>query len=315
LLSIISNNTPAGLKSVTYSRRLSSAKLKTTLSFLSWRPKKLAITPTTLIDSNRLNRGVRDGLFLNRNGFGRSRFNLTRFSRSLKLQSVSLKRQPAIAARIGRLIRAMRATPFMRRQWWRFAKYLSRRSIRRPVIRVFRSHLAWRFPFYRYKVQISTRRRKLEKLIQARRGYRRYSFTPRPLIRRIRHLFFMNQGFWRKSEDIFRLRVRFTLNNMFASLSSVSNKNLINVSSGVLGFKGTTKLTTYAVERMAVYVSKFMRRRHYKNLYLIFNSGAIGYKSKLFVETLIRNALVIKYLTVSDAVPHNGVRPRKSKRR
>jgi hypothetical protein len=117
LLSIISNNTPAGLKSVTYSRRLSSAKLKTTLSFLSWRPKKLAITPTTLIDSNRLNRGVRDGLFLNRNGFGRSRFNLTRFSRSLKLQSVSLKRQPAIAARIGRLIRAMRATPFMRRQW------------------------------------------------------------------------------------------------------------------------------------------------------------------------------------------------------
>jgi hypothetical protein len=117
LLSIISNNTPAGLKSVTYSRRLSSAKLKTTLSFLSWRPKKLAITPTTLIDSNRLNRGVRDGLFLNRNVFGRSRFNLTRFSRSLKLQSVSLKRQPAIAARIGRLIRAMRATPFMRRQW------------------------------------------------------------------------------------------------------------------------------------------------------------------------------------------------------
>lgn len=134
-------------------------------------------------------------------------------------------------------------------------------------------------------------------------------------MRRIRHLYFMNQGFWRKSEDIFRLRVRFTLNNMFVSLASVSNKNLINVSSGVLGFKGTTKLTTYAVERMAVYISKFMRRRRYRNLYLIFNSGAIGYKSKLFVETLIRNALVIKYLTVSDAVPHNGVRPRKAKRR
>jgi len=102
---------------------------------------------------------------------------------------------------------------------------------------------------------------------------------------------------------------------MFVALADRLNKNLLNVSSGVLGFKGTTKLTTYAIERMAVHVAKFMRRKRYKNLYIIFNSGAVGYKAKLFVETLIRNALTVKYLTVSDAVPHNGVRPRKTKRR
>lgn len=299
------------LGSTTYTRRLGLPKLKTALNFLNWRPKKSTIVNVAAKSV----RNYKNHNFSNRSVFSRSKFTLIRFARSIKLQSISLKKQPAMTARIARLVRAVKATPLMRRQWWRFVKYLTNRSGRRPSVRVFRSHSTWRFPFYRYKVQISVRRRKLEKLTQTRRGYRRYSFTPRPLIRRIRHLFFMNQGFWRKSEDIFRLRVRFTLNNMFVSLSSFSNKNLVNVSSGVLGFKGTTKLTTYAVERMALYISKFMRRRHYKNLYLIFNAGAIGYKSKLFVETLIRNALVIKYLTVSDSVPHNGVRPRKTKRR
>lgn len=97
------------------------------------------------------------------------------------------------------------------------------------------------------------------------------------------------------------------------TLSNNLEKNLITFSSGGVGFKGTTKLTTYAIEKVALQVSKFLKKKRLKNLYLIFNSGAVGYKSKIFIETLIYNSLVVKYLTVSDAVPHNGVRARKTK--
>jgi ribosomal protein S11 len=99
------------------------------------------------------------------------------------------------------------------------------------------------------------------------------------------------------------------------TLANSLGKNLITISSGALGFKGTTKLTSYAIEKVGLFVSKFMKKRRYKNLYIIFNSGAVGYRSKLLIETLIYNSIIIRYLTVSDSVPHNGVRPRKTKRR
>lgn len=90
----------------------------------------------------------------------------------------------------------------------------------------------------------------------------------------------------------------------------------MTLSSGAVGFRGPAKLTTYALEKMAESVVKFiLRRRRSKNVYLIFNSGSIGYKSKLLVEKLINGGLIVKFLTVKDLVPHNGVRPRKAKRR
>jgi small subunit ribosomal protein S11 len=143
----------------------------------------------------------------------------------------------------------------------------------------------------------------------------RYFFSPKTLPKRIRSFFFLNRSKWRVNKDLSILRVRFTLNNLFVTLSNSAGKNLITTSSGALGFKGTTKLTTYAIEKVGLFLVKFMRKRRYRNLYVIFNSGAVGYRSKLFIETLIYNSLIVRYLTVSDSIPHNGVRPRKTKRR
>lgn len=44
------------------------------------------------------------------------KFNLMRFARAIKSQSFGLRKQPALAVRISRLIRSIRATPLMRRQ-------------------------------------------------------------------------------------------------------------------------------------------------------------------------------------------------------
>lgn len=140
-------------------------------------------------------------------------------------------------------------------------------------------------------------------------------FLPKPLVKRLKIFHFLNKGFWRSLSNLIRVTVRFSLNNLFVTVSNNLGKNFITFSSGSLGFKGTTKLTSYAIERVALNVSKFLKRRRFKNLYLVFNSGAIGYRSKIFIETLVYNSLIIKYLTVSDSVPHNGVRSRKAKRR
>jgi len=143
----------------------------------------------------------------------------------------------------------------------------------------------------------------------------RYFYLPKQLSKRIRSFYFLNNGFWRGLDSLITVRVRFTLNNLFITLTNKLGRNLVSFSSGSVGFKGTTKLTTYAIEKVALQASKFLKKKRMRNLYLIFNSGAVGYKSKIFIETLVYNSLLVKYLTVSDSIPHNGVRPRKTKRR
>jgi hypothetical protein len=109
-----------GTTSVVYSRRLGSAKLKTSLSFLRWHPKKSIVSISVSGGGPKHTPNGRsrtyNNNFFNRNVFTRSKFSLNKFSRLVGLQSVNLKRQPAVSARIGRFIRLVRATPFMRRQ-------------------------------------------------------------------------------------------------------------------------------------------------------------------------------------------------------
>lgn len=185
----------------------------------------------------------------------------------------------------------------------------------KQLYRVFRLGSFWRYPYNQSKSAILSNQNLKQRLFKQPKRRSRYYYLPKQLNKRIRVFYFLNRGFWRSLDTLVKLRVRFTLNNLFVTLSNNSEKNLITFSSGGVGFKGTTKLTTYAIEKVALQVSKFLKKRRLKNLYLIFNSGAVGYKSKIFIETLIYNSLLVKYLTVSDAVPHNGVRARKTKRR
>jgi len=185
----------------------------------------------------------------------------------------------------------------------------------KKFLSVFKIDSNWRFPFKQNQMTNLNLKNSRLKFFNLNEKKSRFLFLPKPLLKRLKVFHFLNKGFWRSLEGLIKITVRFTLNNLFVTLSTNSGKNLITFSSGSVGFKGTTKLTSYAIERVALNVSKFLKKRRLKSLYLVFNSGAVGYKSKIFIETLIYNSLIIKYLTVSDSVPHNGVRARKTKRR
>jgi len=222
---------------------------------------------------------------------------------------------PDLFLKLSRVRRFIRSNYLARRYWWQLARKFRPFLSFKKFLSVFKVDSDWRFPFKQNQMNTLSLKNSRLKFFNLNEKKSRFLFLPKPLFKRLKVFHFLNKGFWRSLESLVKVTVRFTLNNLFVTLSVNSGKNLITFSSGSVGFKGTTKLTSYAIERVALNVSKFLRKRRLKSLYLVFNSGAVGYKSKIFIETLIYNSLIVKYLTVSDSVPHNGVRARKTKRR
>ena len=217
--------------------------------------------------------------------------------------------------RLSRIVRFLKVDLAARRYWWRLARKFKPFSSFKQLCRVFRLKSFWRYPYTQSKLGFLSNQNLKQRLFKQSKRRLRYYYVPKQLNKRVKIFYFLNKGFWRSLDSLIKVRVRFTLNNLFVTVSTNSEKNLITFSSGGLGFKGTTKLTTYAIEKVALHISKFLKKKRLKNVYLIFNTGAVGYKSKIFIETLVYNSLLVKYLTVTDSVPHNGVRPRKTKRR
>jgi small subunit ribosomal protein S11 len=120
------------------------------------------------------------------------------------------------------------------------------------------------------------------------------------------------------TNEIFRFAniiLRFTINNIFVTVCDENFRILTYYSSGLVGFSGPTKTTSFALERIVDTVSIFLKKRFFKNVHLFVLSGMFNYRSKLVLDSLSSKNLIIRAITYKINNPHNGIRARKMKRR
>jgi small subunit ribosomal protein S11 len=114
---------------------------------------------------------------------------------------------------------------------------------------------------------------------------------------------------------ISKIWIRFSSNNVFFSVTDSKNRLLTYFSSGLIGFSGPTKTSSFALDQVVDKVFSFFVKRNIKTIQLIFLSGMFNYKSRSVVEALTKKGLFVRSITYKINVPHNGLRQRKAKRR
>jgi small subunit ribosomal protein S11 len=119
----------------------------------------------------------------------------------------------------------------------------------------------------------------------------------------------------KKLNRIAKIWVRFSTNNIFFNITDSKNKLLTYFSSGLIGFCGPTKTSSFALDQILDKVIFFFKKKNLKHTQLIFLSGMFNYKSKSVVESIINKGLSIRSVTYRINTPHNGLRRRKAKRR
>lgn len=121
-----------------------------------------------------------------------------------------------------------------------------------------------------------------------------------------------------QNKDIFRFAnvvLRFTVNNIFLTVCDQKFRILTYYSSGLVGFSGPTRTTSFALERVVDAASTFLSNKRFRNIHLYVLSGSFNYRSKLVLDSLSSKRLIIKAVTYKVNHSHNGIRPRKTKRR
>jgi len=144
--------------------------------------------------------------------------------------------------------------------------------------------------------------------------YRQRSLVPFRFLKR--KLPFYNLPF--QVDEIFRfvnVILRFTINNIFITVCDKNFRILTYYSSGLVGFSGPTRTTSFALERIVDAVSIFLYKKRFKNIHLFVLSGMFNYRSKLVLDSFSTKNLVIRAVTYKINSPHNGIRSRKMKRR
>jgi small subunit ribosomal protein S11 len=119
----------------------------------------------------------------------------------------------------------------------------------------------------------------------------------------------------KKLSRIAKIWVRFSTNNIFFNITDPKNKLLTYFSSGLIGFCGPTKTSSFALDQILDKVVFFFKKKNFKSAQLIFLSGMFNYKSKSVVDSIIRKGLLVRSVTYRINSPHNGLRRRKAKRR
>lgn len=119
----------------------------------------------------------------------------------------------------------------------------------------------------------------------------------------------------KKLAKVAKVWVRFSTNNIFFNITDSKNKLLTYFSSGIIGFSGPTKTSSFALDHISDKVFLFFKKKNFKAVQLIFLSNMFNYKSRSVIEYIIKRGLFVRSVTYRINIPHNGLRQRKAKRR
>lgn len=109
-----------------------------------------------------------------------------------------------------------------------------------------------------------------------------------------------------------RMYVKATFNNTIVNFTDDKGNTIASVSTGQVGFKGTRKSTPYAATTTLQEAVKQAKEKGLKSVEVFIKGPGPGRDSALRV---LRNA-GLEIIKISDVtpIPHNGCRPKKTRR-
>ena len=106
--------------------------------------------------------------------------------------------------------------------------------------------------------------------------------------------------------------IQATYNNTILSITDNRGNLLVSSSAGAIGFKGTKKSTPFAASKVAEAVAEKMKKIGLIELGILVKGIGSGRESA--IRTLANRGFIISFIKDVTPVPHNGPRPRKTRR-
>ena len=109
-----------------------------------------------------------------------------------------------------------------------------------------------------------------------------------------------------------KIYVSSSYNNTIITLTNAKGQVLAWKSAGSVGFKGTKKATSFAASRVAEAVANICKKIGIEKIEVLLRGIGAGRESS--IRTLVAQGLNIVSIKDVTPVPHNGCRPRKTRR-
>lgn len=109
-----------------------------------------------------------------------------------------------------------------------------------------------------------------------------------------------------------RAYISSTYNNTSVSLTDLHGNLLAWSSSGLLGFKGAKKATTFAANQVVIDVSEKVEKYGLKDIEVYVKGVGSGRESA--VRALAQKGFNLSMIKDKTPIPHNGCRPKKPRR-
>jgi small subunit ribosomal protein S11 len=109
-----------------------------------------------------------------------------------------------------------------------------------------------------------------------------------------------------------KVYIQATFNNTIVTVTDLSGNGISWASAGSLGFRGAKKSTPYAAQTTAETAAKKAMDVGLKEVHVFVKGPGIGRESA--IRSLGAVGLWVKSIKDITPIPHNGCRPRKSRR-
>ncbi|MEE8441001.1 MAG: 30S ribosomal protein S11 [Spirochaetia bacterium] len=118
----------------------------------------------------------------------------------------------------------------------------------------------------------------------------------------------------REKRSVFegKVYIQATFNNTIVTVTYLSGNGISWASAGSLGFRGAKKSTPYAAQTTAETAAKKAMDAGLKEVHVFVKGPGIGRESA--IRSLGALGLWVKSIKDITPIPHNGCRPRKSRR-
>jgi len=113
------------------------------------------------------------------------------------------------------------------------------------------------------------------------------------------------------SENHGILTIKITVSNILINITDIKGKNILQLSSGLAHYHGKERLKKYVIVNLIKNVLDAFNKLNFTNLSLHFKGVK---KHRSLMINLLKKKLYFTLIKHNFALPHNGCRPRKTKR-
>ena len=106
--------------------------------------------------------------------------------------------------------------------------------------------------------------------------------------------------------------IQATFNNTIVTITDLNGNAVSWSSAGSLGFRGAKKSTPYAAQTTAETAARKAMDQGLRDVHVFVNGPGVGRESA--IRSLGALGLIVRSIKDITPIPHNGCRPRKSRR-